>query len=332
MINFQVLVYQCGAPESVVRLESRPLESLRPDQVMIAMEAAPINPADFNVIAGNYGSKTPLPFIPGNEGVGSIITIGDQVTDLKVGQRVIFIAYPGTWCRYRICAPRHLYPVPPDMAITQAAMIAVNPATAWRLLHDFAKLKPGDWVIQNAANSAVGRLVIRIAREIGLKTINLVRRQDLAAELQEIGADVVFVQDEPGVKEFIKTEIGEIEIKLGLNAVGGSHAGAIAAMLAPGASLITYGAMSREPMVIPNGQLIFRDIRFQGFWLTRWYQHASPQTISSMFDRLLPLFSSKSPIIPIEKIYPLAEIKAALHHAQQPARSGKILLDLKEVR
>ena len=149
-------------------------------------------------------------------------------------------------------------------------MLKINPMTAWRLLHDYVDLKSGDWLIQNAANSAAGRAVIQIARELGFKTVNVVRREELIDELRAEGGDVVLVDGENLRDEVKDATTSDAPIRLGLNAVGGSSALRLANCLAPESTMVTFGAMSLQPLKIPNGLLIFKDLRFRGIWINKW--------------------------------------------------------------
>ena len=203
-------------------------------------------------------------------------------------------------------------------------MLSVNPPTAWRMLEAFVNLKPGDWVIQNAANSGVGRAVIQIARLRGLKTINIVRRKDLIPELEAEGADVV-VTDEIPLSKQIRDLTGNADAPLGLNAVGGESAREIAKSLSDHGTLVTYGAMGLQPLQMSNSLLIFKDLCFRGFWINAWYRRADAKEIHGMFDQLIPLVASGKLTVPVEKTYPLTDIKDALIHACQSSRKGKIL-------
>src|SRR5947207_9865795 len=146
-------------------------------------------------------------------------------------------------------------------------VLKINPLTAWQLLHGYVELKSGDWVIQNAANSAAGRAVIQIAHAFGYKTVNVVRREELIEELRSEGGDVVLLNDE-NLRNAVKDAIGGAAIRLGLNAVGGESALRLMNCLAPGGTLVSFGAMSLQPLKIPNGLLIFKDLRFRGIGLT----------------------------------------------------------------
>ena len=130
------------------------------------------------------------------EGAGIVVEVGSAVRNLEPGALVILPHGLGTWREACAVAAEKLVVVPGGIEPIQAAMLKVNPVTAWRMLHDFVSLRPGDWLIQNAANSAAGRCVIQIARELGYKTVNIVRRAELVDELRAEGADVVLVDGE----------------------------------------------------------------------------------------------------------------------------------------
>jgi mitochondrial enoyl-[acyl-carrier protein] reductase / trans-2-enoyl-CoA reductase len=288
------------------------------------MRAAPINPADLNQIEGKYPVRPQLPATPGFEGAGVVVDLGASVTNVSVGALVILPHNLGTWRDALAVKADKLVTVPAGIEPENAAMLKINPMTAWRLLHDYVDLKKGDWLIQNAANSAAGRAVIQIARELGYKTMNVVRRKEVIDELRTEGGDVVLVDGE-NLREEGKDASGGAPIRLGLNAVGGESALRLANCLAPESTLVTFGAMSLQPLKIPNGLLIFKDLRFRGIWINKWYENA---TIQERMDAFRPLFEmAKRGLLKtkVEKAYPLSEAKAAVTHAAQGKRSGKII-------
>jgi trans-2-enoyl-CoA reductase len=288
------------------------------------MRAAPINPADLNQIEGKYPVQAELPATPGFEGAGIVVEVGPDVTNVGLGALVILPHNIGTWRDAVAVKADELVVVPEGIEPVHAAMLKINPITAWRLLHDYVDLARGEWLIQNAANSAAGRAVIQIARELGYKTVNVVRRSELIDELRADGGDVVLVDSE-NLRDEVKNMIGGAPIRLGLNAVGGESALRLANCLAPGSTLVTYGAMSLQPLKIPNGLLIFKDLRFRGIWINKWYDNATTQ---ERMDAFRPLFEmAKRGLLKtkVEKAYPLANAKAALAHAAQSKRSGKIV-------
>lgn len=319
-----IVYHEHGDPSAVLRVEQEELPDLKPNDVLVEVKAAPINPADINVIQGKYPLRPALPAVPGVEGAGLVAAVGSDVVDLKIGTQVLLPHALGTWREACVVPAADLVVVPSDIPPEQTAMLKINPATAWRMMHDFVKLKPGDWIIQNAANSGVGIAVIQIARELGLHTVNVVRRPELIDELKGIGADVVLCDSADLHKDVARLTEGA-KILLGLNAVGGENALHVANSLARSGTLVTYGAMSLQPLRIPNGLLIFKDLRWRGFWVTHWYQHASAAERDAMFREIFPLAQRGILKTKIEKAYPIQEVKEAVEHAQRGGRSGKII-------
>jgi len=315
-----------GNPADVLRVESRPWPRPAPDEVLVQMRAAPINPADLNQIEGKYPVRAELPATPGFEGAGIVVDAGGNASKIPAGTLVILPHNLGTWREAVAVRASDLVAVPPEIDPVHAAMLKINPMTAWRLLHDYIELNRGDWVIQNAANSAAGRAVIQIAHELGYKTVNVVRRAELIDELRAEGGDVVLVNGE-NLRDEVKDATSGTPIRLGLNAVGGDSALRLANCLAPGSTMVTFGAMSLQPLKIPNGLLIFKDLRFRGIWINKWYDNA---TMAERMDAFRPLFEmAKRGLLrtKVEKSYSLSEAKTAVSHASQGRRGGKIIFE-----
>jgi len=315
-----------GNPADVLGVETRPWPSPAADEAVVGMRAAPINPADLNQIEGKYPVRPALPATPGFEGAGVVVELGTDVNGLTSGALVILPHNLGTWRDAAAVKAEELVVVPDGIEPFQAAMLKINPLTAWRLLHDYVQLQKGDWLIQNAANSAAGRDVIQIAHELGFKTVNVIRRAELIDELRAEGGDIVLVDGE-NLREEVKNATGGAPIRLGLNSVGGDSALRLANCLAFGGTLVSFGAMSLQPLKIPTGLLIFKDLRFRGIWINKWYDNATP---SERMETFRPIFEmAKRGLLKtkVEKAYPLSELKAAVAHAAQGQRSGKIVLE-----
>lgn len=315
-----------GPAADVLRVVDLPDPTPGPGEVVIEMIAAPINPADLNIIEGKYGELPELPAILGNEGSGRIAALGPGVTGFSVGDLVLTRTF-GNWTRRLVARAANVIRLPANVDPLQASMFIVNPPTAWAMMEDFVTLQPGDWLVQNAANSAVGRSVIQLARARGVRTLNVVRRPELVAELTALGADVVVTEDVDLRKE-TATLCGGVRPRLAFNAVGGASALNLANSLCDGGTHVTYGAMGRQPLKLPNGLLIFRLLTFSGFWLRRWNETASREQLDRVFAELSRLSVAGSLHLPIHRIYPLAEIHAALDEAARESRAGKVLLDL----
>jgi trans-2-enoyl-CoA reductase len=325
--NISAAVYEThGNPADVLRVESRPWPTPAADEAVVKMSAAPINPADLNQIEGKYPVRPALPATPGFEGAGVVIELGGGVKSLTTGALVILPHNVGTWRDAVAVKADELVVVPDGIEPVQAAMLKINPLTAWRLLHDYVDLHKGDWLIQNAANSAAGRDVIHIAHELGYRTVNVVRRAELVDELRAEGGDVVLV-DGDNLRQEVKNAIDGASIRLGLNSVGGDSALRLANCLAPSGTLVSFGAMSLQPLKIPTGLLIFKDLRFRGIWINKWYDNATP---SERIETFRPIFEmARRGLLQtnVEKAYPLSEVKVAVAHAAQGKRSGKIILE-----
>ncbi|KAK7754629.1 mitochondrial 2-enoyl thioester reductase [Diatrype stigma] len=296
-----------GEPSDVLKIHTHSISPTLPaDSVLLRTLAAPINPADVNTIQGTYGVKptfSPLigtaepSAIPGNEGVFEVqastspaLAKGDWVIPARTGF--------GTWRTHAVAAAADLIPIRkdgPEGALNrlQAATVAVNPCSAYRMLRDFVgadsgsggggPMREGDWFLQNGANSGVGRAAIQLGRRWGLRSINVVRARPTAeatealrAELTALGATHVVTEEEFLTREFgprlasWTRDAGPQGVRLGLNCVGGKSAQTVARNLGPAATMVTYGGMARQPVALPTGQLIFRDLRLRGFWLSRW--------------------------------------------------------------
>lgn len=322
-----------GDPSQVVQLENVDLPPVGPHSVLVKMLAAPINPADINMVQGTYAILPDLPTVGGNEGVGQVAEVGSQVTTLKVGDWVI----PrdtglGTWRTAAVLSAEDLISLPSDIPLLSAATLSVNPCTAIRMLSDFEDLKPGDSVIQNAANSGVGQAVIQIAAARGVHTINVVRDrpdlQQLTDRLKAMGATHVIKEEtlrRPEMKELFKTCPRP---RLALNGVGGKSATELLRHLQTGGTMVTYGGMAKQPVTVPVSALIFKDVKVRGFWVTRWKKdHSHDETAArGMLDELCALIRAGKLTAPACTEHGLEDFKKALDAAMQPFTSAKQVL------
>lgn len=316
--------HQHGNPTDVLRLEERPLPPVGPQEVKLKLLKAVINPSDFGMILGNYGKLAQLPAVAGREGVAEIIEVGADVNHLRVGDRVRFPEDAGVWQTAAVVPAKRLWKAPTDVDADLAAMAWVNPPTAWRILRD-AHLQEGSWIIQNAANSAVGIFTIQMARYLGLRTLNVVRRPELVEPLKAFGADVVVTEDS-GYEKRIPELTNKGDVTLALNSVGGESAIRLIKSLSRGGIHITFGAMAFEDVRWPTRFLIFNDVTLKGFWLDRWYKDNSPERIQVMFDNLFNLMRTGVIHAPVAATYKLADFAQALAASQQP-RLGKVLFE-----
>jgi NADPH:quinone reductase-like Zn-dependent oxidoreductase len=324
LLGRQLVFNQNGKPGEVLELEADSLICQAPDggEVLVRILAAPINPADLNTIEGTYGVKPPLPATPGIEGCG-VVEISSSA-DFEAGDRVIFLRRASTWASHATVPGATLSRLPAGIDPLQAAMLKVNPATAWRLLHGFATLENGAWIVQNVGNSAVGRCVIQLARDLGIRTISFVRRPEVFDELRALGADHVFLDDDGGFAS-AKEVLGGNKASLAFNAVGGDSALRLMKLLREGGCHITYGAMGRKPVTVPNGLLIFGGIEIRGLWITRWIENAPADEVRAIYHGLAARIVAGKLVQPVDSTFPLEKFAEALARLEAPDRSGKVL-------
>jgi trans-2-enoyl-CoA reductase len=322
-LNRRIIFKQTGDPAEVLELEETASPEPGEGQLKLRLKAAPINPSDINFIQGVYGIKPELPSTVGFEGMATVETAADGGS-LAKGTPVIPLKSFHTWQEEVVCTEAECLALPDGIDPEQASMLSVNPMTAYRMLSDFAELEPGDAIAHNAANSGVGTAVIQLAKHLGLRSINLVRREECVEELKALGADEVVVESDD-MTDQLKELAGRQGVKLALNAVGGESALAVAKILSPGGHHVTYGAMSKKPVTLPNGLLIFKQPHFHGFWLTRWVDSAPVEEVREEYRKLGQLVADGIIRIPVEKSFPLDQFQEAVTRAQEEKRQGKIL-------
>ena len=304
-------------------------EPLQSGQVRIGMLAMTINPADLLQVDGRYGVKPPVPYLPGHEGVAVVLEVAPDVRDLVVGDHVLPMAPGGCWVDERVVSRRFLVSIPVNADVLQCAMLTANPATAWILLRHMRKLESGDWVIQNAANSAVGQSVRQLAKSLGLRIVNIVRRTDAVG--QPDTSESVWVVDAdlsgPALRGKVLQATGGEMARLALDAVGGQSSNGLAHCLADSSLLVVYGLLSGRPCEVPAPDLVFRDLRVQGFWLATWFANAENRVLTrSLYPELVAMVQARTLKMEIEAVYPLEKVHEALAHAGRSGRSGKVLL------
>jgi NADPH:quinone reductase-like Zn-dependent oxidoreductase len=321
----QVLIDRYGPPEEVARCADVPdVGPPSAGEVVFDVVAFPINPADVSFCRGTYRLRPSLPAAPGAECLGRVAAVGDGVSHVKPGDLVINLAREN-WAQRRRVKADDVIPVPSALDLRQGAMLRINPPTALLMLADIVELRPGDWVIQNVANSAVGRLVIRLARARGVRTMNVVRRGSLFAELQALGADACAV-DGSDLADTVKAGTGGAPIRLGLDAVSGRATARLASCVAEGGIVCNYGSMSGEDPVMSRSALIAGGQTLVGFILGRALARRSLAEVRTVYADLGDQVLKGTLSAPVEKVYPIEEIKAALMRAQEGERHGKILV------
>jgi NADPH:quinone reductase-like Zn-dependent oxidoreductase len=321
---YALQISRFGEPSDVLELVKLPdPHDPLANEVLLAVEYAPISDSDLSTIRGQYGMLPSLPTGIGFEGVGRILSVGEEVDHLKVGDRVLLPSSSSSWREKIILPSTGLFPLPQNADPQQLSMLSINPPTAALLLSEYVELKPGDWVIQNAGNSGVGRSVIAFAKDRGLRTVSLVRRQELIDELVAAGGDIVLV-DGAEISARVAQATGNAKIALALDGVGGEAMLSLSSCLSPGGTLVVYSAVSKKPSLASAMDLVFRIVTIRGFWLYSPEFRASPKVVEAIKTGVRLIAEGKL-YMPVAATYPLVAAKEAIAHAQ---RGGKVLFKL----
>ncbi len=319
-----------GNPEDVLEIQDLPVPQPGPGQVRVRMIASPVNPSDLLVVRGQYGKLPPLPATPGFEGVGVVEAAGRGLLGrLRLGKRVAVLnGEGGNWQEQVIIPARQAVPVPPAIPDDQAASFFVNPASALIMTQFLLRVPAGSWLLQTAAGSALGRMVVRLGKTAGFRTINAVRRREQVEELLRLGGDAVVCTAEESLDEQVRKITGGAGVPFALDAVGGATGSAALRCLAPGGRLVVYGTLSGEPLTVEPRVLMTGDRHIEAFWLSNWVRRQRPLTMLRLFRRIRRLMAAGVLTTPVAASFPLTEFQAAVRRAEAPARDGKILLKM----
>ncbi|WP_261994754.1 MULTISPECIES: zinc-dependent alcohol dehydrogenase family protein [unclassified Streptomyces] len=338
-----------GEPLDVLRLESRPVPVPEAGQALVRVRATPVHASDLHVLRGRYGFAPEFPTVGGHmECVGRIEALGPGVEGLEIGERVVVVAIPavpgprvaGTWQEYLVADTSRLLPVPDGLSDSSASQLAVNPLTALLLVSRELDVRPGEWLLQTAAGSTVGRLVVQLARHLGVPTINVVRRRDAVEEIKALGGDeVICTQDEDLVRRVAEIA-GPAGVRKAVDCVAGQVGAQVSQALAPGGELVVYGALSTHRQTDPAAltiplsarSLIYETKTVRGFWLNRWFGTASPADALSALSEVRDLVADDVLSIPRGEPFPLERFADAVASAEAPAHGAKPLLVLDDDR
>ncbi|GAA5704914.1 hypothetical protein AQJ43_31870 [Streptomyces avermitilis] len=311
---------QFGEPEQSLKVVDVP-EPPAPaaGQALIQVEYAPLDHHDLLLARGVYPVRPELPSVIGNEGAGTVLAVGPGVTRIRPGDTVLLPFGTFAWSEQVLAEAAKLTAVDRAISLEQAAMLTINPTTAG-LLVESRDLPAGSWVVQNAANSGVGRSVIAFAKERGLRTINIVRREELVTELEALGADIVLI-DSPDVAVRVRAAIGDDPVLLGLDGVSGKATSLLLDVLTDGALLLIYGYMSGEPFTPDRNVLRAKNITTTKFWMYQDEYLPRHPDIGAESARLVAAGKLTLPSAPVHQAKDFAEALAYLQ------KNGKVLLD-----
>jgi NADPH:quinone reductase-like Zn-dependent oxidoreductase len=319
-----------GDPEEVLQVRDVPEPVPGPGQVLVRMIASPVNPSDLLVVRGEYGRLPPLPATPGFEGVGVVESGHGLLARRVLGRRVAVLnGAGGNWQEKVVVPARQAVPVPRELTDEQAATFFVNPASALVMTRYVLRVSPGAWLLQTAAGSALGRMVIRLGQTYGFRTLNVVRRREQAEELLRAGGTAAVATNEESLRERVAALTDGAGVPFAIDAVGGATGSEVVHALSRGGRLLVYGTLNRNPLTIDPRALMVGDKRVEGFWLSNWSREQSPLTMLLLFRRLGKLIRGGVLTSEVGATFPLDEIRAAVRQAAQPGRQGKVLLRMK---
>jgi len=320
-----VVHHRFGDPAEVLAVETVPTPEPGPGQVRVRVLASPIHNHDLWTIRGTYGYRPELPARAGTEAAGVVDALGEGVEGLQVGQRVATGGTFGAWAEYVVAPAAGLVPVPDGLPDEAAAQVVAMPFSAVSLI-DFLDLHEGDWLVQNAANGAVGRLVAQLAAARGLHVLGLVRRPGAVDELAAQGIAGVVATDAAGWRERAGEVTGGAPIVAGVDSVGGSAAGDVASLLAEGGTLAVFGAMAAPTLEIASGDVIFKQLLVRGFWGARVSAAMAPAKRATLMGEVFRGLSAGTLTLPVAATYRFDDVAAAAAASLDAGRVGKILL------
>lgn len=311
-----------GSPEQVLESVERERPHPAAGQVLVRMVLSPIHNHDLMTIAGQYGIKPTLPAVPGTEAVGIVEALGDGVTHLTVGQRVAGGA-EASWAEYYVANAARLVPVPDSVDDETACQLVSMPLSA-KMLLETLNVTAGDWIVQNAANGAVGKLVAQYGAQKGINVVGLVRREAAVDELAALGIANVVASDGEGWQQKVRDLTGGAPIIRAIESLGGDGAAQVLSVAADGAELISFGAMTGRPLKISAGDLLFRRITVKGFWGAK--PALAPERIGALLGELVAEAASGALKLPIAATYSIDQVVEAVRASGVPGRKGKVAI------
>ncbi|SUD92067.1 zinc-binding dehydrogenase [Psychrobacter phenylpyruvicus] len=314
-----------GKPSEVLSIVDNPMPEPGPNEVRVKTILASIHNHDLITVKGQYGDKPDLPATAGSEALGVIDAVGKNVEGFSVGDRVAAASVHGTWAEYFTAPATMVFPVPDELEDEIAAQLIAMPLSALMLL-EFMQLQPGQWAILNAANGAVGKSFAMIAAARGIHTISLVRRSDAAQELRDLGLQHVVDTSEPNWKDKVRELVGEAQISAAADSLGGEASNDLLDLLGSNGTLVSFGVMAGEPMVLNPSNLIFKQAVIKGFWGSKTSREMDLNNKRRLINELIERGVNKQLKLPVEAIYNLEDIKEAVSGKVQKGKKGKVLL------
>src|SRR5947209_4186584 len=329
---------ETGEPNRVLQLTEIPTPHLAPGEALVRILLSPIHPSDLHMMRGRYGYQPELPASPGIEGMGIVEAVGPGVQDPTVGTRVVFVHMWQIWREQIACPVDRLVPVPDGLDDSAAATCCTNPLTAWALTKSSHNLKEGDWLLQTAAASSVGKFVLQLAQQYRFKTINVIRRREQETIIRSLGGNEVICTDDEDLRARLENLTAGKGIERAIDCVAGELGAEIARNLAPAGNMLVYGALSSHrqtdpakfimPLFAPR--LIYSTATVRGWWLPQWVRSQPLVEMQAATRDLLTMLSNGALTPPATVRYSLKNFQEAVRLADGEAGQEKVLLDFSE--
>jgi NADPH:quinone reductase-like Zn-dependent oxidoreductase len=320
-----VNIERFGNPAEVVATAERPLPEPGPGQVRVRMLLSPIHNHDLAIVRGVYGYRPPLPAVPGTEALGRIDALGEGVSGLQLGQRVATASGTSTWAECFVAPAAKLVPLPDALPDEAACQLLAMPLSALMLLEDL-EIEPGQWLVQDAANGAVGKTLFTLARLRGVHVVNLVRRDAALAELEAAGIDNGVSTEQAGWQQRVAAVTGGAPIVRAVESIGGEAAQQLMGLLADNGELVSFGSLTFKPLVIGAEHLVFKQTVVKGYWASKRLAATPPKELARMIGELAGLAAAGTLRLTVDAAFGLDEAAAAMAAAERPGRSGKVVL------
>ena len=314
-----------GDPAEVLHVADVETPEPGPGEVRVRTVLASIHNHDLWTIRGTYGFKPELPARSGTEAVGVVDAVGEGVTTLQPGQRVVTGGTFGVWAEYFVAPAAALVPVSDGIDDEAAAQLISMPFSALSLL-EYLDVAPGQWIAQNAANGAVGRLVAQFAAARGVHVLGLVRRAEGIAELAAAGISGVVATDDDAWRDRVIEITGGAPIVAGVDSVGGSASDDVLSLLADDGTLVVFGAMASPTMSLSSGSVIFRQVTVKGFWGSKVSRAMDASARAALIGEVIRGVGDGSVTLPVAAVHSFDEASLAVRANFEPGRVGKLLL------
>ncbi len=319
---------QFGEPSEVLKVVEVPDPEPGPGEIRVRMIASPINPSDLLTVRGLYGVRPELPFVPGYEGVGMVDKAGPGIVGkLMLGRRVAVLNQAGgNWADAVVLPALRAVPVAQDLPDEQVASFFVNPATVLAMVRHVLKVPRGAWLLQSAAGSTLGRMIIKLGKHDGFRTINVVRRPEAIDELKALGADAVIASGAGPIGDQVRAIVGDEGVLHAVDPVGGDTGTGLFDSLGNDGRMLVYGTLDQSPLRIDPRKMIAGRRVVEGFYLGHWAASRSKVAMVLLFREISGLIRKGVLATETGREFPLDAIAEAVREADAVGRRGKALL------